>query len=134
MTTSILLASYQLRLAPASLIRGGVCNGVLRNLTHRTFHSARSLRSDVHPDFPEDLSKVPKVRKPGRFAAEPLRPPFRIGNAPIYTAPAGPQVAFTKRSTLGFAAIGAYVGYLCSVTTGISPYATLFGMFNLKAF
>lgn len=93
----------------------------------RAFHTTNFLRSDVNPNFPEDPNKVPRVRRPGRYFAEPLPSSLRISNAPIYTAPAGSQVAFTKRSTLGFAALGAYVGYLCSITAAIPSYAVLIG-------
>lgn len=124
MSSSLLLSSLPLRsnlykLAAPHVLRPSL---LLRN----SFHTSR-LRLDVTSEFPEDLSKVPRVRRPGRFFAERLPRHLRIGSAPIYDSPAGSQVAFTKRSTLGFAALGAYVAYLCSVTTGLPAYTPLIG-------
>lgn len=116
-----------LRLAPAAPFTRQACIG----LSNRSFHSFTFLRSDINPDFPVDPRQVPRVRRPGRYFSEPLPPYLRIGNAPIYTAPAGSQIAFTKRSTLGFAALGAYVGYLCSVTTAIPAYVMWAGLVPL---
>ena len=126
MATSLLLLPKSLRLSPLSRSVGRVSSIAL--LSSRQFHTTHFVRSDVNPDFPEDSKKGPRVRRPGRYFAEPLPRAFRIGNSPLYTAPAGSQVAFTKRSTLGFAALGAYVGYLCTVTTALPSYVTLLGM------
>lgn len=128
MATPLLLLPKSLRLTP---LAGSVGKSYHLALLSRQFHTSKLLRSDVNPDFPDEPNKVPRVRRPGRYFSEPLNSSFRIGNAPLYTAPAGSQVAFTKRSTLGFAALGAYVGYLCSITTGLSSYVTLLGMEKL---
>lgn len=86
----------------------------------------------INPNFPDEPIKVPRIRRPGRYFAEPLDTyKYRLGNWPIYVAPAGPQVAFTKRASLGLAALGGYIGYLATTMSSVSTLAAVLGVIPL---
>lgn len=80
-------------------------------LTNRLFHTSTCLRSITNPVSTDESFKI-KLRKPGKMWSEPLDPKKQLSMRPIYEAPAGHHIAFTKRATFGFLFIGLYAGYV----------------------
>lgn len=106
----------------------------VRGSNYRSFHTSPFLRNTegLNPNFPDEPMNAPRVRRPGRYFAESINTTkYRLGNWPIYIAPAGPQVAFTKRASLGFAALSGYVGYLATVMASVSPLSATLGVLPL---
>ncbi|VVT55321.1 uncharacterized protein SAPINGB_P004538 [Magnusiomyces paraingens] len=102
--------------------------------SRKGFHTTTIVRSDegINPNFPDEPIRVPRIRRPGRYFSEPLNTAkYRLSNWPIYVAPAGPQVAFTKRASLGLAALSGYIGYLATTTASVSALAATLGVVPL---
>lgn len=98
-------------------------NGISLPFSRRSFHSSSYLLNNagINPNFPDEPSQVPRIRRPGRYFAEHLDTTrYRLGNDPIYSAPAGSQIAFTKRASLGLAALSTYIAYLFAMTTSVT--------------
>lgn len=103
----------------------------------RSFHTSPVVfdNEGINPNFPDEPIQNPRIRKPGRYFAQQLdTSKYSLSNSPIYVAPAGPQVAFTKRASLGLVAIGTYLGYLTSATSAsISPITIALALIPLFA-
>lgn len=103
----------------------------------RSFHTSPVAfdNEGINPNFPDEPLQAPRIRKPGRFFAQQLdTSKYALSNSPIYVAPAGPQVAFTKRASLGLVALGTYLAYLANATSAtISPIAAALTLIPLFA-
>lgn len=98
-------------------------SGVYLPSSRRQFHQSSFLlnNSGINPNFPDEPSQVPRIRRPGRYFADHLDTTrYRLGNDPIYSSPAGSQIAFTKRASVGLAALSGYIAYLFTMTTSVS--------------
>jgi hypothetical protein len=106
------------------------CGAVLPSFSRRTFHSTQKRLSEINPVYPDE-SHLVRIKKPGALLAQPIDPNYRLGMTPLYTAPLGHQIAFTKRWSVGFFMVGTYVGYLVYGVSGVSAAMGALGMVPL---
>lgn len=95
----------------------------------RPFSTSLQRLSQVDPSDP-DQALLYKVKRPGTFFKEPMDPNIQLGYEPLYTAPMASQVSFTKRWSLGFFGVGAYIGYL-TMGVGATSAVVLAGLLPL---